>query len=99
MSESIKYCESLTQYHRLKTRVVHIGDIVVTASHDLCADHLYPDRTGQGRRLQGDVDPHSIDSRRGAGIDVQQCLRLCSRLHDPSYFRCNRSAVIRGCIR
>ncbi|MBC8256054.1 MAG: (E)-4-hydroxy-3-methylbut-2-enyl-diphosphate synthase [Candidatus Marinimicrobia bacterium] len=27
MSESIKYCESLTQYQRLKTRVVHIGDI------------------------------------------------------------------------
>ena len=27
MSESIKYCESLTQYQRLKTRVVHIGDV------------------------------------------------------------------------
>ena len=27
MSESIKYCESLTRYQRLKTRVVHIGDV------------------------------------------------------------------------
>ena len=27
MSESIKYCESLTRYQRLKTHVVHIGDI------------------------------------------------------------------------
>ena len=27
MSESIKYCESLTRYQRLKTCVVHIGDI------------------------------------------------------------------------
>ncbi|RMZ49094.1 4-hydroxy-3-methylbut-2-en-1-yl diphosphate synthase [Candidatus Marinimicrobia bacterium PRS2] len=27
MSESIKYCESLTHYQRLKTRVVHIGDV------------------------------------------------------------------------
>ena len=27
MSESIKYCESLIKYQRLKTRVVHIGDI------------------------------------------------------------------------
>ena len=27
MSKSIKYCESLTRYQRLKTRVVHIGDI------------------------------------------------------------------------
>ena len=27
MSESIKYCESLIKYQRLKTRVVHIGDV------------------------------------------------------------------------
>ena len=27
MSKSIKYCESLIKYQRLKTRVVHIGDI------------------------------------------------------------------------
>ncbi len=27
MIKSIKYCESLTKYQRLKTRVVHIGDI------------------------------------------------------------------------
>ena len=27
MSESIKYCESLIRYQRLKTRVVHIGDV------------------------------------------------------------------------
>ena len=27
MSKSIKYCESLTHYQRLKTRVVHIGDV------------------------------------------------------------------------
>ena len=27
MSKSIKYCESLIKYQRLKTRVVHIGDV------------------------------------------------------------------------
>ena len=27
MSETIKYCESLVRYQRLKTRVVHIGGV------------------------------------------------------------------------
>ena len=35
MSESIKYCESLTRYQRLKTRVVHIGDVPIGGEYPI----------------------------------------------------------------
>ena len=35
MSQSIKYCESLTRYQRLKTRVVHIGDVPIGGEHPI----------------------------------------------------------------
>ena len=35
MSKSIKYCESLTRYQRLKTRVVHIGDVPIGGEYPI----------------------------------------------------------------
>ena len=35
MNESIKYCESLTRYQRLKTRVVHIGDVPIGGEYPI----------------------------------------------------------------
>ena len=35
MSQSIKYCESLTRYQRLKTRVVHIGGVPLGADYPI----------------------------------------------------------------
>ena len=35
MSESIKYCESLTRYQRLRTRVVHIGDVPIGGEYPI----------------------------------------------------------------
>jgi len=35
MSESIKYCESLTHYQRLKTRVVPIGDVPLGGNYPI----------------------------------------------------------------